>query len=497
MPSRKTTGVTEFGDFQTPLALARRVCDVLARRKPRPETILEPTCGQGSFLRAAMETFPQAAKVVGLEINQAHVATASRMLRSFPNGEKAQVIQADFFSTDWPALIERFPRPILVIGNPPWVTNAQLGSIGGGNLPEKTNFQKHTGLEAITGKANFDISEWMLIKLLDWLQGGRATLAVLCKTAVARKVLTHAGKNGASLRGSEIHGIDAGEHFGASVDACLLICDLVPGQNNPDCDVYRRLGDVRKSHGIGYRDGRLLANVACHQRLAHLRGQERYRWRSGVKHDCSRVMELRKEGPIHVNGLGRRVKLEDHYLYPMLKSSDVANGKTHAPSRWMLVTQRSVGENTSTIQAKAPRTWNYLLEHGEQLDRRASSVYRSRPRFSIFGVGDYSFSPYKVAISGFYKKLRFAVVGSHQGKPVVLDDTVYFVSCQSKSEAEYIAGLLNSDLAREFYSALVFWDHKRPITVDILRRLDLLALAKELGSADVLAEFIRGRSGCA
>ena len=33
------------------------------------------------------------------------------------------------------------------------------------------------------------------------------------------------------------------------------------------------------------------------------------------------------------------------------------------------------------------------------LDNRKSSIYNKRPRFSIFGIGDYSFSKWKVAIS--------------------------------------------------------------------------------------------------
>ena len=48
----------------------------------------------------------------------------------------------------------------------------------------------------MTGKSNFDISEWMLIRLLEALQGRRATIAMLCKTATARKVLRHAWLNG-------------------------------------------------------------------------------------------------------------------------------------------------------------------------------------------------------------------------------------------------------------------------------------------------------------
>ncbi len=114
---------------------------------------------------------------------------------------------------------------------------------------------------------------------------------------------------------------------------------------------------------------------------------------------------------------------------------------------------------------------------------------KRRPRFSVFGVGDYTFAPYKVAISGFYKRLQFAVVGGHQGKPVVFDDTVNFLACQSKREAELLAGFLNSDPAREFLSAFIFWDSKRPITVDVLRRLDVRRLADHFGWARELQQI--------
>ena len=123
------------------------------------------------------------------------------------------------------------------------------------------------------------------------------------------------------------------------------------------------------------------------------------------------------------------------------------------------------------------------------MNKRASSIYRKRPAFSIFGVGDYSFAPWKVAISGFYKRLKFLVVGPFRGKPVVLDDTSYFLPCQTNGEALYLASLLNSSAARSFYSAFVFWDSKRPITAELLRRLDLRRLAKELGSEETFDCF--------
>jgi len=479
----------EFGDFQTPDALAAQACTLLSNRGIHPASLLEPTCGVGNFLLAAIDQFPTLTTGLGVDINDDYVLRVIQRLCSRSYADKVKVLQESFFNVDWVDILRDLPEPILVVGNPPWVTNSMLGALGSSNLPKKSNFQNFNGLEALTGKSNFDISEWMLIKLLEMLAGRRATMAMLCKTAVARKVLVHAWKNDISLTNSEIHPIDAAVSFGAAVDACLLVCSLSPASHNRDCRVYRRLGDTEPAATIGYHDGQLVADVSAYERWKHLGGDEVYKWRSGVKHDCSKVMELRKEGNRYRNGLDELIELECDYMYPMLKSSEITKGRSKVPTRWMLVTQKAVGDETSVIRIVAPKTWEYLQRQGDFLDRRASSIYRNRPRFSVFGVGDYTFARWKVAISGFYKQLNFATIGPFAEKPVVLDDTSYFVSCQSEQEARYIAGLLNSQPARDFFSAFVFWDAKRPITIDMLRRLDLSALAYELGSADTLASF--------
>ena len=66
------------------------------------------------------------------------------------------------------------------------------------------------------------------------------------------------------------------------------------------------------------------------------------------------------------------------------------------------------------------------------------------PKFSVFGVGPYSFAPWKVAISGFYKRFDFRVVSPVDERPVVLDDTSYFLPCKSQEDAETLVALLNS-----------------------------------------------------
>jgi hypothetical protein len=470
----KTKEIAEYGDFQTPVALAREICATLARSGIQPKTIIEPTCGIGNILQAALEVFPACQHALGLEISNTYVTQA----RVVCGNGKVVIRAADFLQTDWRETLRDLPEPFLVIGNPPWVTNSQLSVLGSRNVPEKTNFQLRQGYEAMTGKSNFDLSEWMLLQLLNALNGRSATLAMLCKTTVARKVLRHAWQQRVALSSSAMYNINAARHFGAAVDACLLVCQFTPQTANVSCQVFADLQSGKSSHAIGFRDGQLVASLELYERWRHLQGSGG-RWRSGVKHDCSKVMELAKEGDKYRNGLGELAQLEDDFVYPLLKSSDLSRG-VETPRRWILITQKAVNQNTFVIKETARRTWAYLEKHGELLDGRGSVIYRKRPRFSVFGVGDYSFTDWKVAISGFYKKLQFRLVGPHQGRPVLFDDTVYFLPCATRAEAEELAARLNSNIAKEFFSAFIFWESKRPITTELLQKLDLTVLRRVL-----------------
>ena len=482
MPN-KTKRKAEFGDFQTPKALARDVCALLSKHGLRPKALLEPTCGLGRFLFAGLDQFKEVEQALGADINAQYIQQTRTDLQQRSDAEKVQLREADFFVTDWGKMISELREPILVLGNLPWVTNAHLSTLGSQNLPSKSNFQNRNGLEAITGKANFDISEWMLIRLLEAMNGRQGTLAMICKSTVARKTLLHGWKNKIALETSAIYRIDADLHFAAAVDAALLVAHFKPGAYELEAKVYSCLhGDSEIETVLGCEDATLLADIAAYHRWKHLCGEEVVKWRSGIKHDCSKIMEVRKEGAKYRNGLGELVDLEDVYLFPMLKSSQVVRSGGNE-YRYMIVPQRTMGCDTGEIEERAPRTWSYLKAHAKLLNGRGSTIYRNRPPFSVFGVGEYSFAPWKVAISGFYKRLTFATIGPIEGKPVVLDDTSYFLPCRTQAQAEYLGSLLNSSTAQAFYKAFVFWDSKRPITAELLRRLDLRRLAKEDGSA--------------
>jgi hypothetical protein len=476
----RTKAVTEFGDFQTPPALALEAAQILYRLGIRPRSILEPTCGRGAFLSAAASSFPEADAIIGVDINRDHLKAAAAAGRQ--TNRRIELRQGDFFKLDWKSIVTKDWEPWLIVGNPPWVTSSSLGAIESNNLPEKSNFQGRMGIEAITGKSNFDISEWMLLRYLDWLEGTAGTIAVLCKTAVARKMLLHIWKKKDSpLRSARVYKIDTLAHFGAAVDACFFVVEIQPNAHALSCEVYDTLSAETPSHTFGFLDGHIIRDVEAFNRHRDLLGPENeYIWRSGVKHDCSKIMELTTTPKGYQNGLGETVNLEDAFLFPMLKSSDIGNGRIRCRGV-MVVTQQLIGEDTRVIRGDAPKTWAYLKRHAALLDKRGSVIYKNKPSFSIFGVGPYTFAPWKVAISGFYKQLHFVKIGPVSGKPVVFDDTIYFLPCWSEEEATFIETLVHSKAAQTFFHSMVHWDEKRPITVEILKRLSLRKLAQTLG----------------
>ena len=121
----------------------------------------------------------------------------------------------------------------------------------------------------------------------------------------------------------------------------------------------------------------------------------------------------------------------------------------------------------------------------ELFDRRKSSIYRGAPPFSMFGVGDYSYSKYKVGVSGFYKQPLFSVLYSDDEKPVMTDDTSYFICFDSYDTAYVAMLLLNSDKVRGFLSSIAFLDSKRPYTKKILERIDFGKIVESLTMDDL------------
>ena len=462
----------EFGDFQTPAVLANLLVNVLKTKNLSPEIIVEPTCGEGSILITAHKAFnPQ--KSLGIEIQKEYTDSLNK------NPEKnISILNKDFFIslpniTDFISVNDN----ILFIGNPPWVTNSELSALGSNNLPNKANFDNIRGIEAITGKSNFDLSEYIIKFLIDNFAYKKSVFAFLCKISVAKRIMNRLWKNAFEYKYAEIYPIDSKKYFSAAVDACLFYLDCSAKKENSELSMFDSIENPVEKYTSGFYKNVYFEDLSK-KSLLDIYGKSQFIWRNGVKHDCAKVMEFTVKNNCLQNGYNETVDIESDLVFPYLKSSDLVKNSFVSKKR-ILVTQKFINEPTDYIQIKYPKTWAYLTEHREDFEKRKSIIYRNKCRYSIFSVGDYTFKPYKIAISGFYKSLYFKLILPYEEKTVLLDDTCNFISFDSKEKAEFVLSLLQSETALQYLNARISWEAKRPIKTEVLNSIDFEKLARK------------------
>ena len=479
-------GKREYGDYQTPDSFALSVCKFLKeKRKINPSVVIEPTCGTGNFIKNSL--IFDAERILGIELNPEYC----ELCQSSITDSRVQIINADFFSLDLATVIGNKSN-VLVIGNPPWVTNSTLSALNSDNLPRKANFKRLKGMDALTGSSNFDICEYIILRLISLLYGTNATIAMLCKTSVARNVFSELRRNQIPFSACDIYEFNANKVFGINASACLLVIGLSDNNVSADfCSVYSFDKPEILMNRINYHTGELRKQMAYN--CGDFSGTSCFEWRQGVKHDCSKIMELSLQNDRLVNGLAETVDIESNYVYPLIKSSMFKSAIVDSSDKYVIVTQKVIREDTSHIKTDAPKTWKYLSAHRGFFEKRKSSIYNNAPDYAMFGVGEYSYSPYKVGVSGFYKKPLFSLLSSENGCPIMTDDTSYFI-CLPTYDAAYTAMLiLNSPNVQEFLCSIAFLDSKRPFTkkvldqfdfqkaLDVIQTNDLVSTEKELG----------------
>jgi hypothetical protein len=379
-----------------------------------PRLIIEPTYGAGNFILATLKLFPMAELVYGVEIQEKYewhlkIILLLEALRGHRARTEIELYQDDIFTHQFPDRIRK-AQDILIIGNPPWITSAELGALDANNLPIKGNIKALSGMDALTGKSNFDIGEFVLLRMLDMFSGESGTLAMLCKNSVIKNIIELLPKRKFKVSNIRALQIDASREFGVAVGASLLVLDIGTPHSTATCQVATLDHPDSVIKTFGWIRNRFVSNIKDYESNSYLDDKSPLVWRQGLKHDCARIMELPMQDNLWVNGNKEVVDVEDSQLYWLLKSSDLRSFVLDQARKKVIITQRNLSEDTSNLQRNAPKLWKYLIKNSKYFDERKSSIYRNKPRFSIFGIGDYSFKPYKVAISGLYKAPYFSVV---------------------------------------------------------------------------------------
>ncbi|MDE6802517.1 MAG: SAM-dependent methyltransferase, partial [Muribaculaceae bacterium] len=391
---------------------------------------------------------------------------------------------ADFFEFKFDDIVEKCRQrnlSLAVIGNPPWVTNSRQGKHQSLNVPVKDNSLGLKGIDAITGKSNFDISEYITIKLLKLSHQTKGGISFLLKNSVIRNILEKQKKESLHIGEISQDQINASSEFNVSVDASCFSARF-----NSDPSRVCRISDFYLDTFIrdyGWINDVFVSDLSSYERFSKYDGCSTLVWRSGIKHDCASVLELTFSDGKYINGFGETVEIEGDVIYPLLKSSDINKYSGEQFRKYIIVIQKNVGEDTSSLKQNYPMAYAYLSKHEDEFLKRKSSIYRDKDKFSIFGIGDYSFRPYKIVVSSLYKDIKFVLVSPSDGKPIMLDDTCYQLGFDCFEDALHAMEALNSNEIQSLLRALIFKDAKRVVTKGLLMRLDIEQICKEKGIA--------------
>lgn len=446
------------GDFQTPGELARQIwttisCDDF-------NLIIEPTFGLGSFL-TTMPACP--AEIIGWEIDKDYYrSTVGKIPR-------ARLFNQDVFTVTVSDIPASSNSSVLVIGNPPWVTNAEQSLLGGKNTGAKQNLKSLPGFDALTGKSNFDISEAIILQFVRNLKDCKTVqFAVLAKFSVLRNLILFLSES-PNIGDFEFHKIDSAKYFAAAVDAGLIKFRISQNIKSHTCPIYQGING-EKIGEVGLINKHLIYDIPTYNRTSFMehKGERAYIWRQGIKHNLKNVLELVEFDGKLANQLGKPADIEQEVLYQFYKSSDIFHGRK---SRYLIpVYQHDLKDTLEHLPEEYPKLYAYLSQYKDDFLNRKSSIFKSKPVFTVFGIGDYTHLPYKVAIGGLYSQPVFRLLEPNP-RPVIVDDTSYMLTTNSYEEAVYLLGILSLGCTQDFLLSISHSSDKRRFSKDVLSRV--------------------------
>jgi hypothetical protein len=105
-----------------------------------------------------------------------------------------------------------------------------------------------------------------------------------------------------------------------------------------------------------------------------------------------------------------------------------------------------------------PLTYAYLKQFEDILRSRGSRTVRELAErtefYAMFGIGAYTFAPYRVAWKRMATRMAAAVLSTIKtpfgSKPVIATDTTSLYACNDPDEAHYLCALMNAPPVNDF-----------------------------------------------
>lgn len=490
------------GEYYTPAWLVDLVLDRAGFGGEEQSRLLDPMCGAGVFLGAAVSRLRRrrpdlpageiADLVQGMDLNPAAVLMArAEYLFALKGAVRRGPLAIPVACAD-AILCETRGAFDVVAGNPPWVGWESLSRA----YRERTkDLWRHHGLFADHGR---DAGMQVM------LGRGRKDLAMLATYTAADKFLRPGGRlafvitqtlfksvgSGAGFRrfvlgdGTPLKVISVDDFgarqifFGAGTrSAVVTLLKGEPTTYPVSYQVWPRGGggpEPKQAEPVDDGDATSAWLTGTNEQVSRLRGvlgPSPYRARAGAYTGGAngvywlRALSPEEEGVRTVENLadsGKRdlptvtARVETDLLFPLLRAADVLRFQANS-SAWILLPQdpeRRRGIDREVMAARYPLALAYLERFTGALAARRDRGTRAlldhgAPFYSIFSVSAATMSAWKVVWPRIASRVTAAAVGPHDGSPVIPQETCTFIACADEAEAIFLAGMLNSTLFNE------------------------------------------------
>lgn len=149
------------------------------------------------------------------------------------------------------------------------------------------------------------------------------------------------------------------------------------------------------------------------------------------------------------------VAIEDFFIFPLIKTRHLKKWKLNGYiyTLQMQDPKKRIGYDERWVKVNFPKTYGYLKGFEEILKERAAykKYLEKAPFYSMYDLGKYTFSPYKVVWNQFGTKLKACVISSiHDeflGEKMILPEHhLGFITTEDENEAHFICAVLNSSV---------------------------------------------------
>jgi hypothetical protein len=482
--------VTSVGEFALPRSLVKAAyIDELANLL---EEHVKNDSAPSAFTTALCQKFPLDPKkdARDVAITEELFLQLRELERKKINGIWARIIKNAFA----PLFQPRFDR---IAGNPPWINWEHLPDEyrqRTASLWTRYRLFEHTGLRARLGSAKDDLSVLMLYVAADRYLKDKGKLGFVITQSIFK---TEGGGegfrrlqlgDGEHLKAIQVDDFSEVQCFeGATNRTAVFILQkgsptTYPVQYNYWRKTERGNIPTEADHDEAMERLRYMQWVARpihpakknspwitgrRRALHHIEnvvGQSGYEGRAGA---CTwlngvywvDVVTTRKDGLVLVNNLhdGGKIHvknvnmaIEPNLVFPLLRGRDVERWRA-IPKCSVIIPQDpdapSKGYPEAAMQAQLPKTYAYLKQFEDELRGRSGFKQyfaKTAPFYSVYNVGPYTFSPFKVCWMRVSNDLHAAVTIQER---VIPDNSLVAVSVLTQEEGHYVCALLNSAIA--------------------------------------------------